>query len=95
MKNRRTLSLKYMFSDFLSAAISWVCFYYFRKTAIESSEFITDNNFFLGLLIIPFFPVFHSSLEYTELAAKSGIEFGRVKLCQWSLILISITHVQA
>ena len=55
MKNRRILSLKYMFSDFLSAAISWVCFYYFRKTAIESSEFITDNNFFLGLLIIPFF----------------------------------------
>ena len=37
---------KYMFSDFLSAAISWVCFYYFRKTAIESSEFITDHNFF-------------------------------------------------
>lgn len=55
MINRRILSLKYMISDITSAVFSWVCFYYFRKTVIESSEFIMDNNFFLGLVIIPLF----------------------------------------
>ena len=55
MINRRILSLKYMISDITSAVFSWVCFYYFRKTVIESSEFIMDNNFFLGLIIIPLF----------------------------------------
>ena len=40
MKNRRILSIKYMSSDFSTAVISWICFYYFRKTVIESSEFV-------------------------------------------------------
>ncbi len=44
-----------MISDLTSAILSWVCFYYFRKTVIESSEFVMDNNFYLGLALIPFF----------------------------------------
>ncbi len=55
MINRRILSIKYMISDLTSAILSWVCFYYFRKTVIESSEFVMDNNFYLGLALIPFF----------------------------------------
>lgn len=55
MINRRILSIKYMFSDLISALLSWICFYYFRKTVIESSEFIMDNNFYLGLVLIPLF----------------------------------------
>ena len=55
MINRRILSIKYMISDLTSAILSWVCFYYFRKTVIESSEFVMDNNFYLGLALIPLF----------------------------------------
>ena len=55
MINRRILSIKYMISDLSSAILSWICFYYFRKTEIESSEFIMDNNYYLGLILIPLF----------------------------------------
>ncbi|MDG2370031.1 MAG: sugar transferase [Flavobacteriales bacterium] len=55
MINRRILSIKYMISDLTSAILSWICFYYFRKTVIESSEFVMDNNFYLGLALIPLF----------------------------------------
>ena len=55
MINRRILSIKYMISDLTSAILSWICFYYFRKTEIESSEFIMDNNYYLGLILIPLF----------------------------------------
>ena len=44
-----------MISDLTSAILSWVCFYYFRKTVIESSEFVMDNNFYLVLALIPLF----------------------------------------
>jgi len=44
-----------MISDLTSAILSWICFYYFRKTVIESSEFVMDNNFYLGLALIPLF----------------------------------------
>ena len=55
MKKRRILSLKYMLIDILSAIISWVCFFYFRKSFIESSEFTIDQNFYLGLIFVPIF----------------------------------------
>jgi exopolysaccharide biosynthesis polyprenyl glycosylphosphotransferase len=55
MINRRILSIKYMLSDLTSAILSWICFYYFRKTAIESTDFIMDSNFYLGLIVIPLF----------------------------------------
>ena len=51
-----------MISDLSSAILSWICFYYFRKTEIESSEFIMDNNYYLGLILIPlFWLIFYTS----------------------------------
>ena len=55
MYKRRILSIKYMLIDISSAVISWICFFYFRKSIIESSEFTIDNNFYLGLIFVPVF----------------------------------------
>ena len=55
MIKRKILSFKFMLIDISSAVISWICFFYFRKSFIESSEFTLDQNFYLGLIFIPFF----------------------------------------
>ncbi len=40
-------------SDFLTAALSWALFYYYRKTNIEHEEFSFNETFYYGILIIP------------------------------------------
>lgn len=83
MKNRRILSIKYMSSDFSTAVISWICFYYFRKSVIESSEFVMDNNFFLGLMVIPVFwlLLYSSTGNYKNVYKKHRIkEIGQTAL---------------
>ncbi len=54
------LTLIYVFSDFFSSAIAWALFFIFRKIDIEGIElsnsmFYSDKNFYLGIIIIPFF----------------------------------------
>ncbi|OFY49404.1 MAG: hypothetical protein A2Y87_04010 [Bacteroidetes bacterium RBG_13_46_8] len=62
--NRRRQLAKYVFSDWLSAAMSWSLFYLFRKIYIEPQKFgypiniELDVRFFLGLSLIPFFWLF-------------------------------------
>lgn len=59
MKNKKIQSIKYVLSDFFSAGIAWTFLYVFRKRYLESQKFGIevpiefDNNFYLGLLIIP------------------------------------------
>ncbi|MDA0974269.1 MAG: sugar transferase [Bacteroidetes bacterium] len=59
MKNRRSLVLKYLFFDILSAAVTWWVFFRYRKTYLEPRKFgydievLYDDNFYLGLFIIP------------------------------------------
>lgn len=58
--NRKLQVLKYVFVDWISASLAWVFFYYFRKLYLEPIKFgveytyTPDNNFYLGLMIIPF-----------------------------------------
>jgi exopolysaccharide biosynthesis polyprenyl glycosylphosphotransferase len=40
-------------SDLSSAAFSWCCFFYLRQEVIEGRTFQPDNNFFLGITILP------------------------------------------
>ncbi|WP_343631497.1 sugar transferase [Fluviicola sp.] len=40
-------------SDFLTAALSWALFYYYRKTNIEHEQFSFNQTFYYGILIIP------------------------------------------
>ena len=59
--NKKRQVAKYLFFDFLAAAVSWTIFYIYRKEVIESVKFGYDipleftRQYFLGLVIIPSF----------------------------------------
>jgi hypothetical protein len=52
--------LKYLISDYLSAAAAWAVFFLYRKVYIEPLKYgykipiEFDTQFFLGVIIIPF-----------------------------------------
>ena len=54
MKNSPWIYL-FLISDYLSSVISWSAFFYLRKTWIEKQDFYPDENFWLGIMIIPVF----------------------------------------
>ena len=62
--NRKLQLLKYLASDAISALIGWSAFYFYWKHSLqvvpgEVSHLTTLNHqFFLGLLILPFFWLF-------------------------------------
>lgn len=82
MRNKNTAqTLKYICSDFLSALSAWVLFFIFRKAAIESnfiniSSIITLRDFYLGIIIIPFFWIFIYYLggQYHNIYRKSRLK---------------------
>lgn len=45
----------FIFMDYLTGAIAWSSFFYFRKTEIESMEFLANDRFWLGVVLIPLF----------------------------------------
>ena len=59
--NKRKELLKYLLADWLAASFTWVMFFVFRKKYLEPLKFeepipITfDNQFYLGLFLIPLF----------------------------------------
>jgi len=59
--NKKKLKIRYIVSDYFSAALAWGLFFIFRKIYIEPLQFTfqfpenLDFKFYLGLLIIPFF----------------------------------------
>jgi len=61
--NRPWQVIKYLIFDILSAAISWVVFFIYRKAIIEPQRFGIDipiefnTRFYLGLIFIPILPV--------------------------------------
>jgi exopolysaccharide biosynthesis polyprenyl glycosylphosphotransferase len=79
--NRRGQLAKYVFSDWLSAAMSWSLFYLFRKLYIEPQKFgypiniELDVRFYLGLSLIPFFWLFlyYLSGYYRDVFRKSRL----------------------
>ena len=54
MKNRPWIYL-FLFSDYISSVLSWSLFFYLRKTWIEDESFKIDDNFWLGIFLIPVF----------------------------------------
>ena len=54
MKNRPWIYL-FLFTDYISSVLSWSLFFYLRKTWIEDQSFKTDDNFWLGIFLIPIF----------------------------------------
>jgi exopolysaccharide biosynthesis polyprenyl glycosylphosphotransferase len=80
MNPRRQL-LKYLVSDFISAALAWTMFYAYRKMFIEPLKFghvvpiDFGLKFYLGIAIIPLFWIFlyYASGYYREVIRKSRL----------------------
>lgn len=57
-KRRRIHTLFYQIADFLAAMMAWACFFFYRKFYVEKLqdygfEFLNDEKFWYGILIIP------------------------------------------
>lgn len=67
---------KYLVSDLVSSAITWVIFFAFRKIYIEKSELILDDNFYRGLIIIPVYwiTLYYLSGYYSNVFRKHRIQ---------------------
>lgn len=58
--NKHLQTFKYVFADYLSAALAWTLFYIYRKLYIEPDKFgmlpekIFDSQYIVGVLILPF-----------------------------------------
>lgn len=76
--------------DYLSAVIAWMLFFYFRKTQIEFSSFKLDKQFYLGILIIPFFWILLYSLQGTYLQVK---RLYRLKIMNLTIFGITIGSI--
>jgi len=80
--NKRLQFFKYLTADYAAAFFTWVAFFLFRQIKInlnpEESEawnFHTTGNFYLGLLLVPFFwlVIHYLSGYYVQLFRKSRL----------------------
>jgi exopolysaccharide biosynthesis polyprenyl glycosylphosphotransferase len=55
----------FLFLDWLIALVSWSIFFYSRKVILEKRQFEFDENFFLGIFLIPLFWLFFYVLQGT------------------------------
>ena len=87
--NEKIQAFKYVISDFLSAVTAWVIFYIFRKAFLETGYSMSSfnleftNNFYAGLLVIPFGWVllYFASGNYQSVYRKSRLkEMGQTLL---------------
>jgi exopolysaccharide biosynthesis polyprenyl glycosylphosphotransferase len=58
--NKKLQVLKYVIADILSALLAWNMFFFYRKVSIDQSfnlkeKILIDNNFLLGIILIPIF----------------------------------------
>jgi exopolysaccharide biosynthesis polyprenyl glycosylphosphotransferase len=59
--NKKLQVFKYIIADLLAAMLAWSLFFIYRKYSIEPtvldhlSDIFEDRNFYLGILIVPFF----------------------------------------
>ncbi len=83
--NKTLQVVKYVVADLLSATIAWGIFYFYRKAQIESVlfgyiPFQPDDNFFLGITLLPILWVVVYALmgTYNDIYRKSRLkEFGQ------------------
>lgn len=84
--NKPLQVLKYVFFDFMAAAISWSIFFIYRKAVIEPQRFGIDipiefnSRYYLGLVLIPIFwlIIYYISGFYKNIYRRSRlIELGQ------------------
>ena len=56
--SKRLASIIYLICDALAACGAWWLFFYYRKTKIEESNFVPDDNLSIGLVAVPIFWIF-------------------------------------
>ncbi len=87
--NKKRQVLKYLFFDFLAAAISWTLFYIYRKEVIEPGKFGYDipieftQQYFLGLVLLPtvWILVYYLTGFYNNIFRRSRLlELGKTAL---------------
>jgi exopolysaccharide biosynthesis polyprenyl glycosylphosphotransferase len=79
--NKSAQVARYLFFDFLAAAISWALFFIYRKAVIEPQRFGIDipieftTRFYLGLIIIPsiWLTVYYISGFYKNIFRRSRL----------------------
>jgi exopolysaccharide biosynthesis polyprenyl glycosylphosphotransferase len=80
--NKKLQVLKYLIADTSAAMLAWTLFYTFRKLYIETAKFGKpiplnfDNQFFWGLIFIPFFWVltYYLTGTYKDIYRKSRLK---------------------
>jgi exopolysaccharide biosynthesis polyprenyl glycosylphosphotransferase len=80
--NKIKQTLKYLLTDYGTSIIVWVCFFAYRKIYVEPLKFgynvpiDFDRNFYLGLLIIPFYwlIIYTISGTYRNIYKKSRLK---------------------
>ena len=77
--------------DYVSAVLAWILFFYFRKTNIEFSAFVRDQQFYLGVTIIPFFWLLVYSLQGTYLQVKRLYRLRILNLTLFGTVMGSLT----
>lgn len=96
--NKGLQVFKYVFFDFLAAAITWSLFFFFRKYSFDEYTFkelgaiFHDRNFFIGIAVIPFFWLILYAIvgSYRRIYRKSRLkEFGQTLL----ITLIGVTII--
>lgn len=55
MRRSFGITLLFVLLDFVTAAISWASFYYFRKSYVENMPIELSEQFYTGMLVIPVF----------------------------------------
>lgn len=88
---------RYLFFDFLAAAISWTIFFIYRKAVIEPQRFGIDipieftQRFFIGLLIIPVFwiTIYYITGFYKNIYRRSRLlELGQTFITSLSGVVV-------
>jgi exopolysaccharide biosynthesis polyprenyl glycosylphosphotransferase len=80
--NKKLQTAKYIVTDYVSAATTWLIFYLFRKIYIESANYgyevdvVYDTTFFITLFVLPFFWLIIYSLSgyYRSVYRKSRLQ---------------------
>lgn len=75
-KNKNLQIAKYIFCDILTAALSWIVFYSFRKIYIEKTDVIYNESFFVAIIVIPVYWITLYSLSgyYTDIFRKHRLK---------------------
>lgn len=53
--SQRLLAIFSILLDWFTATVSWIIFYYLRKTMVEQTDFTINESFYIGVAVVPIF----------------------------------------